>query len=477
MRAGLALLALHSLCLLSAPVAASPIEHNGFLSVQIDVDANGRNVIGDAANEPTLAVDPNDPNRIVVGWRHFYDATEDLRQDGVALSTDGGRHWRFQGTLEPGSLHTDPVLAVDASGRFYYLTLSLTLTACDLFTSVDGGESWVGPIRTFGGDKPWMASDAFGHLYVDWTPYEACCENRSFTRSLDGGTSFMEPIELGYRTDWGTVAVGRPGSVYVAGENMDDPDRFVVARSLDAADPEAVPTFDCFEGDLGGRLVAFKALNRGGLLGQIWLAVDRSGAVRDGTLYVLASVDPAGTDPLDVHFARSEDDGETWSAPIRVNDDDGETWEWFGTLSVAPTGRLDSVWIHNTDPTHPEMSELRYSSSGDAGKSWSPSVAITPRFDSRAGPVENKLGDYIQLSSDRTGAHLVYAATFHGEQDVYYVRIGQYDCNGNGLGDADEIAAGFVCDRDGDGIPDECERGRMVPENALRPCPHGQPLR
>jgi hypothetical protein len=33
------------------------------------------------------------------------------------------------------------------------------------------------------------------------------------------------------------------------------------------------------------------------------------------------------------------------------------------------------------------------------------------------------MGDYFDLNSDSTGAHLAWAGTFNGEQDVYYGRI------------------------------------------------------
>jgi hypothetical protein len=45
-------------------------------------------------------------------------------------------------------------------------------------------------------------------------------------------------------------------------------------------------------------------------------------------------------------FVRSTDGGLTFSAPMRVNDDVNHQnkWHWFGTLAVAPNGRLDAVW-------------------------------------------------------------------------------------------------------------------------------------
>ena len=42
-----------------------------FTSYQANVDANGNNILGDAANEPSISVDPTDGNKMMIGWRQF----------------------------------------------------------------------------------------------------------------------------------------------------------------------------------------------------------------------------------------------------------------------------------------------------------------------------------------------------------------------------------------------------------------------
>ena len=39
-----------------------------FTSFQANVDASGNNILGDAANEPSISVDPTDGNKMVIGW-------------------------------------------------------------------------------------------------------------------------------------------------------------------------------------------------------------------------------------------------------------------------------------------------------------------------------------------------------------------------------------------------------------------------
>jgi hypothetical protein len=139
---------------------------------------------------------------------------------------------------------------------------------------------------------------------------------------------------------------------------------------------------------------------------------------------------------------------------VRVNDDPvgSNAWQWFGTLSVAPDGRIDVVWNDTRNAAGGYDSELFYSFSTDGGLSWSPDEPISPAFDPNIGwPNQNKIGDYYEMVSDRVGADLAWSATFNGEQDVYYLRIGDRDCNDNGIGDSTES------DGDGDGIIDDCD--------------------
>src|SRR5206468_2984110 len=72
------------------------------ISRQVNVNSNGNNIPGDAANEPSLCIDPNNPNHLAIGWRQFDNIASDFRQAGWAYSTDSGLTWIFPGSLEPG---------------------------------------------------------------------------------------------------------------------------------------------------------------------------------------------------------------------------------------------------------------------------------------------------------------------------------------------------------------------------------------
>src|SRR5437667_7482359 len=109
-------------------------------SYQVNVNAAGQNIGGDAANEPSMCIDPTNPNRMAVGWRQFDTTNSNFRQSGVAYTTNGGLNWTFPGNLEPGTFRSDPVLAADANGVFYYLGISnVNNFSCDLLRSTNGG--------------------------------------------------------------------------------------------------------------------------------------------------------------------------------------------------------------------------------------------------------------------------------------------------------------------------------------------------
>ena len=431
-------------------------------SIQVNVDALQNNIVGDAANEPSIAIDPLNPDNIVIGWRQFDSVASDFRQAGYAYSHDGGATWTFPGSLDPGQFRSDPVLAADSVGNFYYYSLS-SITTTEYFVSTDKGVTWTTPTSSPGGDKNWQTIDITGglgdgHIYAIWnSQYTCCAPGTDFTRSTDSALSWEGPYVLPRHPKWGTDDVGPEGELYIVGVNRLGTGHMIL-KSTDALDALVTPTFGLAPNiDLGGTTITGGTPNPGGLMGQVWVAVDRSSGPTRGNVYVLGSVDPTGGDPLDVHIIRSTDGGQNWSAPLRVNDDPGGTaWQWFGTMSVSPEGRIDVVWNDTRNDLTAQSSELYYAWSTDAGLSFSSGLAVSPSFNSRVGhPVQTKIGDYYHMISDTAGASLAYSATFNGEQDVYFLRVG--DCNDNGVHDSLDLSAMTSDDCNTNGVPDECE--------------------
>jgi hypothetical protein len=422
------------------PAVAAPIlgispalvsQFGPYTSYQVNVNLNGNNTVGDAANEPSICVDRHNPNRMSIGWRQFNSVASNFREAGFAYTTNGGTRWITPGVLENNVFRSDPVLNSDTAGRFFYLSLVQNFFD-DLWRSITGGQSWarVGPAD--GGDKQWFtidntSSSGRGFQYQYWSTDGNNYGGRQFTRSTDGGLTWMDPINIPNSPAWGTLDVDSTGNLFIGGVNLNT-NRIWCVRSTNAKNGGVIPTFDrSTPVNLGGNIAFSEPINPAGLVGQVFLAVDRSGTSTNNNVYMLASIQPSGSaNGSDVMFARSTNGGITFSAPRRINDDpvNHAKWHWFGTLSVAPSGRIDVVWYDTRNSPNNVISQLFYSFSIDGGNTWSPNVAVSNSFNPFIGyPNQSKIGDYITVVSDDDGANVAYAATFNGEEDIYYVRI------------------------------------------------------
>ena len=424
----------------NAPAIAAPIkaispalisQFDSYTSYQVNVDANGNNRVGDAANEPSICVDRNNPNRMSIGWRQFNSVTSNFREAGFAYTTNGGTRWIAPGVLQNNVFRSDPVLNSDTTGRFFYLSL-LQNFFDDLWRSLNGGQSWTAVAPADGGDKQWFTIDntnssGHGFQYQCWSTDGNNYGGRQFTRSTNDGLTWMNPINIPNSPAWGTLDVDFNGNVFIGGVNLST-GRIWCVRSTNAKNGAVVPTFDQSRAvNLGGNIIFAEPINPEGLVGQVFLAVDRSGTSTNNNVYMLASVQPSGfTNGSEVMFVRSTDGGSTFSAPRRINDDpvNHAKWHWFGTLSVAPNGRIDVVWYDTRHAADNTTSQLFYSYSIDGGNTWSANIAVSNSFSPFVGyPNQDKIGDYITVVSDNASANVAYAATFNGEEDIYYVRI------------------------------------------------------
>src|SRR5213594_4145955 len=412
-----------------------------FTSHQVNVDANGNNILGDAANECPISVDPTNPSKMTIAWRQFNDVTSNFRQAGWGYTTNGGTTWTFPGVLENNVFRSDPVTNSDEIGQFFYLSLqsdqAQSFFCDDLWRSLNGGQTWTllsGERGGGGGDKEWFTIDKTngpGHGFQYQADDGINCSGGGvqFQRSTDGGVTWQAPINVPNSPIYGTLDVDTNGNLFVGGEGFS---QFFCERSSNAQIGGQTPTFDRstavnMGGDIGGG-----GINPAGLDGMLFLAIDRSGGSTNNNIYMLASVVPPGRSTTDVMFVRSTDGGLTFSAPRRINDDpvNPSKWHWFGTVSVAPNGRIDSVWYDSRNAANNTDSQLFYSWSTDGGVTWAPNVTVSNAFNPFEGyPNQSKIGDYITIVSDNTGANVAYSATFNfnsargqHEEDVYYVR-------------------------------------------------------
>jgi hypothetical protein len=224
-------------------------------------------------NEVVIAVDPNNPNRIVAAandyvtrtWTCTVGGTPCSRlgdgYSGTYFSNDGGTTWccvatdpQNIGTLIPGIEHLvggqydaggDPVLAFDNSGNVFYTGLGFDRLTAPNTVAVNKGTfdssgnlQWGSPVfigqttapSTFN-DKPWTAVDThasspfYGRVYVSWTRFIFNAKTGAYVQSPitlaysnDGGQTFSNPQLIAGNVLYSQgshVMVGPDGTVYV----------------------------------------------------------------------------------------------------------------------------------------------------------------------------------------------------------------------------------------------------------------------
>lgn len=195
-------------------------------------------------NETSIAVDPNNANRVVASMNDYVTRTWTCSisgtpcsalgdgYSGTYFSNDGGQTWccvstdpSHLGTLIPGVEHLvggqydaggDPAVAFDSQGHVYYSGLGFDRTAPPSTVAVNKGTfdgaghlTWGAPTfinatksRSTLNDKPWIAVDSHAgspfrdRVYVTWT---------RFIFSAGTGAYVQSPIAFAYSSNGGAT--------------------------------------------------------------------------------------------------------------------------------------------------------------------------------------------------------------------------------------------------------------------------------
>jgi hypothetical protein len=337
---------------------------------EVSAAAFGRNIVATYNNSAGLHVSPNPsgPGLIV----------DRVQLSGYSVSNDGGQTWK-SAYMPPAAGATatfgDPSVGVDRHGVFYFANLGATASllhfTIQVNKSTDGGNTWDPAVivqEDDGSDKEWLAvgpdpvNKNRDNVYVTWTSFQSTACQLRFGRSIDGGLTWTaktifvpthdpnpaNPQECLQFSN--TVVDPKTGSLYIPflrfsnsnqdfiqiliSDNAGETFRFVTFKAPGAPSATVLPVTQPGEltecGGFNFRLTIHGAANAGPgrfnlprYINASRMTLQPAFAARNGILYMAWSNStslvfgaPANSNIL---FMRSDDSGNTWTAPIIVN--------------------------------------------------------------------------------------------------------------------------------------------------------------
>ncbi len=391
-------------------------------------------------NETTITVSPADPLNVVGAWNDYFIVNPGQNTViGYGWTRDGGQTWqsgRVNFTSLPSNQSTgDPAVASDSLGNVYLGILAYNGFANGILVSKssDGGATFAEPVRLDnGGDKEYLAVDLRNDtIYAVWENTGAQLnQGIFFSKSTDHGSTFSSKRQistnLGGTNNGATPSVGPNGEVYVVWTNFGSTIWF--QRSLDAGSTW-LPADRVVRGDVN---IPPSPLNGGFRNPPIpSSACDTSGGPNDGRIYVVWADDRFG-DP-DILLTWSDDRGDTWSPPLRVNDDvvGNGADQFFPWVHVEGSGHVHVTFLDRREDPNNFLFGMTLATSTDGGVSFGPNLRVS---DGIYGPTDyGFLGDYTGSSSGAGKLHPFWPDGRNGNPDVFSVSVDTVDYDHDGV--------------------------------------------
>jgi hypothetical protein len=363
--------------------------------------------------EVSIAISPQNPAVMVAG----------SNLDRVYTSNDSGRTWQNNQLISKYGVYGDPCIVAGGANRFYYFHLSnykkgtwIDRIVCQ--RSDDGGKTWnKGSYTGLNGvknqDKHWvflLPGKKNDTLYVAWTQFDkynsAAVGDSSaimFSASYDNGKNFSQPLKISYykgdcldgdNTVEGAVPAVHPdGTLLVAWAG---PKGLVFNRSNDKG-----KTFENQERLIcampGGWDISVKGLFRAN--GLPVLVCDRSNGPFSGRFYACWAEDRSIENNPDIWICHSDDKGNSWSRPSKINRDNSSAAQFMPWVCVSEeTGKVYVIYYDRRESGTTEETAIWMGCSNDGGQNFSERKISRGSFlpDSKVF-----FGDYLNITCSK----------------------------------------------------------------------------
>ena len=314
-----------------------------------------------ADNECAIAQDPSNPLRLfkscnVTGTAGLF----------AARSVDGGTTWTYPDpadkTIADGdagqgaSACCDPTLAFDRFGNLYVTYINSGVSAIVTLLSTDGGATF-SSLASFSGsvDQPTVVAADVGanaNVWVVWSNSGSMAARGAEATALGtvGAFSATQTAPSTSGCNFGDIAIAPSGVVIQVceqpsgGQGPANIRMNVDADGLGAGTWSAVSTATAT--NVGG-FDFIPAQNGRSVDAEAGLAYDANpSSPQFGRLYLVYSEETTNeNNDLETMVRFSDDNGTTWSAPIRVNDDATTRSQFLPKIASDPaTGNIGVCW-------------------------------------------------------------------------------------------------------------------------------------
>jgi hypothetical protein len=381
--------------------AGQAVDAPGGKTRPADTNRNITNKNG-AQSETSIAVDPTDP-------KHVAAASNDLSSfstyNGVYESFDAGRTWR-NSNINLNIFCYDPWVDFNAEGDLFF---AYECGDQRIAYKLKGSNTWVHQLLVNNSPFPdrdmvVVADNArsprFGSVYVSYD--EAAFGNRakvSYSADGFGGWAQSPKINDIGATIGVNAAVSPDGTLYASWLDW-NAKRLYVDRSLNGgatwSTDDIVHTYRI---NTQSFFISIPPQPDRGIVPMPMSDVIHTGPFAGRLLITYTDKAPTSAD-THTYVRWSDDQGNTWSPEIKVDDDLSGAYHFHPQIAVNNDGRVGiSFYSTRGDPAD-RLTNQYIAFSDDGGVTWLPNVKVTsaPSDESGAGD-PNDYGDYQGLDA------------------------------------------------------------------------------
>ena len=356
-----------------ALVAVPPAQASHAAAVPVNINAS---VMPGNNAEDAIAVNPTDPNNVVT-MSTLAEADAGLFE---GVSFDGGNTWDRSviggGPDDPlGPICCDEQMTFDRFGNLWVVYLRQDVGDVFVVLSTDGGRSFshvfdVRPVFPSSGatsngnkrirakknlfaDQPSIAVGS-NSVWVSYTVSPSAAVQASGMQITGPGAfgSFSTPqnVPTGQgHGDYGDTAVGPDGQVMVIYQNKTGGQQgatIFTALDPDGLGPRGFNDPQPFAATEVGGFDYIPAQPDRSVDAEANLAWDRTGGAHGGRLYAIWTQEsPNESNDTDIMLQHSDNNGATWSAPVKLNDDATANSQFNPAIALDPSsGAVGISW-------------------------------------------------------------------------------------------------------------------------------------